>query len=400
MDIYTFIFKVVMILAVFGFVQSLGFLVVVLERKQSALMQDRIGANRAGIPIPFISDKLSLWGIFYQGKLVLWGVINCMADALKMLLKEPFTPKAYDKFIYNLAIYFAVVPGLVAFALIPFGDRFIPSQFYYSWCPWLRDVMVYIFGSGEYLLQIANLNAGLLFILAFTGLAIYGAILGGWSSNNKFSLIGAMRGCAQMISYEVFLGISLLGVLFIYGTVDIYELVNKQNNELLLGFLPKWGIVTQPLAFILFYVAQMAENKRAPFDLPEAESEIILGYQTEYNGMRSGLFMLGEFMEVVTVSAVMVVVFLGGYHIPWLYNTGFVFPWGGEFHLAHPTVVILRLLAFTGKVLVLVWFQQLVRWSLPRFRYDQVMSLGWKGLLPLALANLVITVLVVMLLTA
>lgn len=397
MDIHWFIFKIVMILAAFGFVQGVAFFVTFLERKQSALMQDRVGANRAGIPIPFIGKKLSCWGLFYNGNLVLWGLINNMADGLKMILKEPFTPIATDKFLYHLALYFAVVPVIAIFAVIPFGDVFIPEQFYYDWCPIVKDIMVAVFGTGTYSMQVAELDIGILFVFAFAGLAIYAAVLGGWSSNNKFSLLGAMRACAQMISYEIFLGMAVLGLLFIYQTMNVNELVDRQN-ELVFGFLPKWGIVTQPLAFILFYIAQMAENKRVPFDMPEAESELILGYHTEYNGMRAGLFIFGEFMESVAIAGVMTVLFLGGYHLPWLGSAGFVFPGGYEIALSHPTVVILRLVAFTGKVFVLLWFQQLVRWTLPRFRYDQVMNLGWKGLLPLSIINLIVTVLVVVLL--
>jgi NADH-quinone oxidoreductase subunit H len=395
MDTYWFIFKLVTILGTFGFIMGLGFFVTILERKQSALMQDRIGANRAGIPIPFISKKLSLWGIFYNGKLVLWGIINNLADGIKMITKEPFVPQATDRLLYHLALYFAVVPVIALLAVIPFGGVFIPDKFYYAWCPWLKDVMVFIFGGGRaYQLQVANLEIGILFIFAVAGMAIYGAVLGGWSSNNKFSLLGAMRGCAQMISYEIFLGVSMLGVLFIFGTFDMNTLVNKQQG-LLFGFLPKWGIIVQPFAFLLFYIAQLAENKRMPFDLPEAESELTLGYHTEYNGMKAGLFVFGEFMETAAVAAVMVALFLGGYHLPWLSDQGFAWPWGGTLNLSHPTVVILRVVTFSAKVVFLIWLQQLVRWTLPRFRYDQVMNLGWKGLLPLALLNLVITVIVV-----
>lgn len=389
-------FKIMMILGVFGLSQALGFFVTFLERKQSALMQDRIGANRAGIPIPFISKKLSCWGIFYNGKFVLWGIMNNLADGLKMLLKERFTPHATDILVYQLAPYFAIIPVVVAFSVIPFGGIFIPEQFYYRWCPWLKDIMVSLFGAGtSYPIQIAHLDVGILFIFAGAGLAIYATIFGGWASNNKFSLIGAMRGCAQMISYEVFMGLSILGLLFIYGTTDLVSLVNKQNNELLFGFLPQWGIVVQPFAFILFYIAQMAENKRVPFDLPEAESEIILGYHTEYNAMKAGLFIFGEFMESVLISTVVVVLFFGGYHIPWLYPQGFEFPWGTTMELSHPTVVILWLMSFIIKIMCVLWFQYLIRWSLPRFRYDQVMDLGWKGLLPLSLINLFVTMIFV-----
>jgi NADH-quinone oxidoreductase subunit H len=294
-----------------------------------------------------------------------------------------------------------MVPAIVALAVIPFGDKFFPAQFYYDWMPWLKNIMMYIFGNpvDGYTMQVANMDVGLLFVFAVTGLGIYGAILGGWSSNNKFSLLGAMRGCAQMISYEIFLGVSILGILFIYGTFDISEIVNKQN-ELAFGVIPKWGIVLQPLAFILFYVAQMAENKRVPFDMPEAESELILGYQTEYNGFRAGTFIFAELMESVTVASIMVALFLGGYHLPYLQNHGFVFPGGTEIALSHPTVVILRLIAFSSKVVVLLWFQQLMRWTMPRFRYDQVMNLGWKALLPLSLANVIITVIVVSIIDA
>jgi NADH-quinone oxidoreductase subunit H len=215
-------------------------------------------------------------------------------------------------------------------------------------------------------------------------------MLAGWSSDNKFSMLGALRAGAQMISYELVMGLTVLGLILIFGTVDLNSIVQQQSGTVL-GVLPAWGIVLQPFAAILFLIAAIAENKRIPFDLPEAESELISGYFTEYSAMKQGMFMLSEFIEIAVIGALFTTLFLGGYNLPWMTDAGFVLPGGGRVDLAHGWVVLIQVLTFLGKVFLLCSFQILIRWTLPRFRWDQLLRFAWKFLLPLAIANLVVT---------
>jgi len=215
-------------------------------------------------------------------------------------------------------------------------------------------------------------------------------MLAGWSSDNKFSLLGALRAGSQMISYELIMGLTVLGLILIYGTVDLGAIAQQQSG-VTLGFLPAWGIFYQPFAAILFLVAAIAENKRIPFDLPEAESELISGFFTEYSAMKMGLFMFAEFIEIAIIGALFTTLFLGGYNLPFMSDAGFTFPGGHVVPMAHGLVVVIQLLTFLGKVLLMSSFQILIRWSLPRFRYDQVLMFAWKFMLPLALVNLCVT---------
>jgi len=327
------------------------------ERKGSALIQDRIGANRASI--------LGFAGM---------GLVNTLiADPLKFLTKEDFV----------------LFPALVTFAAIPFGD-------------------VITLGERVINLQVANLNVGILYVFAMGSLGVYGIVIGAWASNNKFSLLGGVRGSAQMISYEVAMGLSAMGVLMVYGSLDLQEIARDQGALIstllppalgflqpVIGWLPAWGVFLQPLAFLLFFTAAVAETKRIPFDLPEGESELVAGYHVEYSGGKFLMFFAGEFAEVVTAAGVVVTLFFGGWQVPYLMRDGFHFPWGSVWLLPQITVVILQLIAFTVKVLFFCWLQILLRWSVPRFRYDQVMRLGWKMMLPLALLNVVVTAVVI-----
>jgi NADH-quinone oxidoreductase subunit H len=333
------------------------------ERKQSAITSDRIGANRCYIRIPFTNIRFVAWGLFHG-----------IADGGKLLLKENFTPHTYDRFSYNVAPWLAAVPVLLVFAVIPFGGMLVV-------------------GERSYPMQIAPIDAGVLFVLAISGIGVLGTMLAGWSSNNKFSLMGAARASSQMISYEISMGLTLLSMVVTYGTLDLHAMVEWQSG-LLAGFLPAWGIFLQPVALLLFMTAGIAENKRIPFDLPECESELVAGYFTEYTGMKMGIFMLSEFIEIVVLSALIVTVFLGGYNLPWLTDAGFVFPGGAEWLLPHWAVVVLQVGTFSLKTFLVGCFQIQVRWTLPRFRYDQLMAFGWKFLLPLAAANLVVTVVI------
>ena len=344
------------------------------ERKGSALIQDRIGANRA-----------SIFG--FAGM----GLINTLvADPLKFLTKEDFIPPAGDRFLHTLAPCLALFPALVTFAVIPFGD-------------------VLQIGERVINLQVANLNVGILYIFAMTSLGVYGLVIGAWASNNKFSLLGGVRGSAQMISYEVALGLSVIGILMVYGTLDLQEIARGQGNligdllpdswgflKVAVGWLPAWGIFLQPLAFLLFFTAAVAETRRIPFDLPEAESELVAGSHVEYSGGKFLMFFAAEFAEIVTVAALVTTLFFGGWQLPYLMRDGFHFPWGGTLLLPHLAVVLLQVGAFTFKVLLFCWLQILLRWSVPRFRYDQVMRLGWKMLLPAALVNVMITAFVIL----
>jgi NADH-quinone oxidoreductase subunit H len=345
-----------------------------IERKGSALIQDRIGANRA-----------SIFG--FAGM----GLINTLvADPLKFLTKEDFIPPAGDRFLHTLAPCLALFPALVTFAVIPFGD-------------------VLQIGERVINLQVANLNIGILYIFAMTSLGVYGLIIGAWASNNKFSLLGGVRGSAQMISYEVALGLSVIGILMVYGTLDLQEIARGQGAFIrdllpesagflraLVGWLPAWGIFLQPLAFLLFFTAAVAETRRIPFDLPEAESELVAGSHVEYSGGKFLMFFAAEFAEIVTVAALLTTLFFGGWQVPYLMRDGFYFPWGGTVPMPHLAVVMLQVGAFTFKVIFFCWLQILLRWSVPRFRYDQVMRLGWKMLLPAALVNVMITAFIIL----
>jgi NADH-quinone oxidoreductase subunit H len=340
-----------------------------IERKGSALIQDRIGANRA-----------SIFG--FAGM----GLVNTLiADPLKFLTKEDFIPPAGDKFLHTLAPCMALFPALVTFAVIPFGD-------------------VLNFGERTINLQVANINIGILYVFAMGSLGVYGIVIGAWASNNKFSLLGGVRGSAQMISYEIAMGLSVIGVLMAYGTLELQDIARDQGTligELLpiwlsflhpiIGWLPAWGIFLQPLAFLLFFTSAVAETKRIPFDLPEGESELVAGYHVEYSGGKFLMFFAGEFAEIVTVAGLVTTLFFGGWQVPYLLRDGFHFPWGATWLLPHLAVVALQVGAFTIKVVFFCWLQILLRWSVPRFRYDQVMRLGWKMLLPLALVNVVVT---------
>jgi NADH-quinone oxidoreductase subunit H len=331
------------------------------ERKVSALIQDRIGANRA-----------SIFGV------AALGLINTLvADPIKFLLKEDVVPAGTDRLLHFLAPCLGVVPVLATFAVVPFGD-------------------VLIVGGRTINLQAAELNVGLLFILAMVSVSVYGVVLGGWASNNRWSLMGGIRGSAQMISYEIAMGLALIGVVLTWNTLDLQTMAREQGR-LLWGWLPAWGILYQPLGFLIFMTAGVAESKRIPFDLPESESELVAGYFTEYSGPKHLLFMMADFVEVVLVAALVTTLFFGGWQIPYLLRDGFHFPWGATVALPSLAVAVLQVTAFALKLVFFTWLQIVVRWTLPRFRYDQLMRLGWQGLLPLSLANVVVSALVLVL---
>ena len=343
-----------------------------LERKQSALMQDRIGANRAYFTVPWwLGGAPVNWLLRKLGGL---GIINALADVVKLLTKEDIVPARGDKFLHTLAPWLSVFFALVAFAAIPIGP---PLEL------WGRVIP----------LQVADVNAGLLFVLALASIGTYGVILAGMVSGSNLATLGGLRAASQMLAYEIALGVSLIGAVVCYGTLDVGLMVQKQGG-MLFGWLPAWGVFYQPLGCLVFMTAALAETKRVPFDLPEAEPEII-GYFTEYTGMKFGLFFLTDFVEVVLVSALTTVLFFGGWQVPYLSPGGFHFPWGAVAPVSHLAYVGLGLLSFTVKVVAFIWLFMLIRWTLPRFRYDQLMHLGWKVLFPLSLANIAVTSLLV-----
>ena len=329
------------------------------ERKQSALIQDRIGANRA-----------SIFGF------TMLGLFHGLADVLKMFTKEDIVPAGADKILHTLAPFLSVFFALVVFAAIPFGDQII-----------LGDRVIE--------LQVAKIDAGLLYVFAMLSLGVYGVILAGFASRNNYAIMGGLRATAQMISYEVALGVALIGVVMVYGTMDLSEMVRAQGQTVAGGWIPFWGIVAQPVAFFVFVTAALAETKRLPFDLPEGESEII-GYFVEYSGMKFGMFYLTDFLETIVVASLATTLFFGGWQVPYLMPDGFHFPWGGELLVPHALYVLLGVASFSVKVLIFCFVFMQLRWTLPRFRYDQLMDLGWKGLFPIAVVNVVVTAVVLL----
>jgi NADH-quinone oxidoreductase subunit H len=345
--------KIVLASVVFFFVLNLAGFHTWVERKQSALIQDRIGANRA----PIFGFRM-------------FGMFHGMADVLKMFTKEDIVPAGADRSLHMLAPFFSVFFALAAFAGIPFGDRLV-------------------IGNTVIDLQIAHINAALLYIFALLSLEAYGVILAGFASRNNYAILGGLRATAQMISYEIALGISILGIVMVYGTIDLAEIVRAQG-KLLGGWIPYWGILTQPVAFFVFVTAALAETKRIPFDLPEGESEII-GYFVEYSGMKFGMFFLTDFLETILVACLSTTLFFGGWQIPYLQPDGFHFPWGGELLMPNWLYVLLGFASFSVKGLTFCFIFMQLRWTLPRFRYDQLMTLGWKGLFPISVANILAT---------
>ena len=379
--VWTFIKILIMV----GFVLNLAAVLTWADRRQSSMIQDRVGPNRAVIKI-------------FGREFRLAGLLHPAADGLKFFTKEDFMPPRADRLLFMLAPIMAMAMVFTLVGTIPFGDTICPREFRLNFPNIFSGNDVPRWGtcpadpkSGLYPIDlvIAPLGVGILYIFAMSGQGIIGAAIAGWSSDNKFSLMGALRAASQMVSYEVTLGMSLIGAMMVYGTVRLDDMVRWQDDH-------AWGIFVQPLAFFLFFAAAVAENKRIPFDLPEAESELVSGYFTEYAGMKFGMFYFAEYAEVVTGSMLIVTIFLGGWALPFLHRDGITIPIQFGNHpihlaLAHVWVTIIGVLAFFTKVLVVCWLQVFVRWTLPRFRYDQLMKLGWRVLLPLSLVNILLT---------
>jgi len=303
------------------------------ERRGAGLIQDRPGPNRVG---PF-------------------GLLQPAADVVKFFFKEDLIPANVDRTLYVLAPAIAVFTGIATFAAIPYGAS-LPI------------------GGRQVPLVGADVSIGLLYVFAISSLSVYAIVLAGWSSNNKFSLMGAIRSSAQIISYELAMTTAAAGVILATGSFRLTEIVGGQQH-LMLGFIPRWSVVLQPVGFLIFFVAAFAETNRLPFDLPEAEAELVAGYHTEYSAMKFAMFFMAEYIHMIVASALMVTLYFGGWGLPGFHPEGLL---GG----------ILSMIVFALKVSFFLWVFIWVRWTLPRFRYDQLMRLGWKALLPLALLNL------------
>lgn len=360
---------------------------ILLERKVASWTQDRLGPNRVG-----------------PG-----GLLQPLADGLKFIFKEDYRPRGVDKVLFTLAPGLMIAVIIVSIAVIPWGgtwqrtwsvqtaanvadrDAAIRSQIPFD----AQVVNIAPAGqSGTFDVtftqpfQIASLNIGVLFILAVLSLAVYGVVIGGWASNNKYSFLGGMRATANMISYEIPLALAVLTIVVMFGTLDLGVIVDQQAHYWA-GFIPAWNVFTQPLTFLLFLVCIHAEANRAPFDLAEAEQELVGGYHTEYSSMRFALFFLGEYAGMITTSAMCVALFFGGWHFPGL--TG---PAENPGLSTSLSVCILRAVVFFAKTVIIIFVFMWVRWSLPRFRFDQLMMLAWRGLIPVSLVLLLVTAVV------
>ena len=331
------------ILVVFGVVSLAVAYLTLLERKVIAFMQVRLGPMRVG---PY-------------------GLLQPIADGLKLLLKEDIIPSGADRLIFTLAPVITLIPAFIVFAVIPFGPT------------------IEVFGR-DVALHITDVNIGVLYVLAVSSIGILGIILGGWASNSKYPLLGALRSAAQMVSYEVALGFSVIGVLLISQTLSLTGIVEAQQGTWL-GFIPKWNIFVQPIGFLLFFICGVAETNRAPFDLPEAETELVSGFHTEYSGFRFSLFFLEEYASMIVISAMAVTLFWGG--------------WLSPFSNLDPEGLLSRVFSlfwFSSKVVIFLYFYLWFRATWPRYRYDQLMKVGWLYLLPIGIANVIVTAVLVL----
>jgi NADH-quinone oxidoreductase subunit H len=350
------------ILVIFGAIQGIAGFLVYVERKICAYMQQRIGPNRVG---PY-------------------GLLQVLADGLKFLLKEETLPSRGDKVIFLLAPCIALCTALLSFAVVPFGPTEpapLRSDYEIRYPAATNPDADYKKADEAYktsyqFVIAPNLDIGILFIFAISSLAVYGIILGGWASNNKYSMLGALRSSSQVISYEIPLVLSILGIVLMTGSLNLERIIWHQAggvaNSAGSGV---WNFFCQPLAFLIFMISSFAECNRLPFDLPETEQELVGGYHTEYNAMKLAFFFIGEYANMITSCFLMVILFFGGWHLPWLAEAD--------------SFWLVKLIVFAGKVTLFILFYMLVRWTIPRFRYDQLMGLAWKVLIPLALINLV-----------
>ena len=336
--------KIILVVVIFTISLGIAAYSTYAERKVAAWFQDRRGPSRAGP----------------------WGILQPIADGGKMFFKEDFIPSASEKFLFIMGPGIAMLTALMTSAVIPWGpDLIIAGQ--------------------AISLQVADIDIGILYVLGFVSIGVYGIMIGGWASNNKYSLMGAVRASSQMISYELAMGVSLLAVIMMTGSLGLKDMVQLQSGSLYgLSFMPSgtnWTIFYQPLGFLIFLVCAFAETNRAPFDLPECETELVGGYHTEYSSMKLGFYLFAEYVNMFVSSTILATVFFGGYSFP-----------GMESLASNPNLLsIIGTIVLFSKIIFFIFLYMWVRWTIPRFRYDQLMNLGWKTLIPLAILNLLLT---------
>jgi len=326
--------KFILIIVVFVITLVIAMYSTLAERKVAGFMQDRLGPDRAGI----------------------FGILQPLCDGGKFFFKEEIIPAGAHKPLFILGPTLAIITACIGSAVIPWGQALT-----------IGDRVVE--------LQVADVNVGILYIFGVVALGVYGIMLGGWASNNKFSLMGAVRAASQSISYELAMGLSIIALLMVTQSLSLKEIVAQQE-----GFV-NWNIWAQPLGFLIFLVCAFAETNRVPFDLPECETELVGGYHTEYSSMKLGLYMFSEYINMFVSSALMAAIYFGGYNFPFMYDLGLSANW----------ITIIGVFVFFAKIIAFIFFFMWIRWTLPRFRYDQLMNLGWKMLIPLALANIALT---------
>ena len=340
MDSAYYIEKSVVITAVFALTMIMAMYSTWAERKVAAFLQDRIGPNRAGV----------------------WGLLQPLADGLKLFSKEEFFPNTPNKFLFVVGPAIAMSTALMTSAVIPWGDKLI-------------------IGGRTVILQATDIDVALLYIFGVVSVGVYGIMIGGWASNNKFSLMGAVRASSQMISYEVAMGLSMIALLMMTGSLSLREISAQQAGM-------NWNVFYQPLSFLIFLICAFAETNRTPFDLAECETELIGGYHTEYSSMKMGFYLFAEYANMFISSAILAILFFGGYNYPGM-------SWAVENWGVNIANVIGMLVLFV-KICAFIFFYMWVRWTIPRFRYDQLMNLGWKILIPLSIINIMITGIVIL----
>jgi NADH-quinone oxidoreductase subunit H len=344
MDSFELLITSLKIIVIFVTVVHVVPIMIWVERKGAALIQDRPGPNRVGI----------------------FGLLQPVADALKFIFKEDPIPDSVNKFLYCMGPFLSLMPATLVIAAIPMGDFFQ-------------------IGDKAYKIQVADLDVGVLYMLAIGSLGIYGILFGGWASNNKFSLVGSLRAASQMVSYEVPLGLAAVGAVLVFGSFSLREMTQMQEG-LIFGFLPNWGVFYQPVGFLLFFISAFAETNRLPFDLPETEAELVAGFHTEYGSMKFATYFMAEYMNMASISGLMTCLYFGGWKLPWISDATLLSLVGSQNILA-----AIQFATFIGKVSVFMLIFVWVRWTVPRFRYDQLMTLAWKNLIPIGLINLLVT---------
>ncbi len=333
MEIIFFIYKAVLISSILGVSLLVAMYSTWAERKVAAFIQDRFGPNRAGK----------------------WGLLQPLADGVKLFFKEEFMPNTADKFLYILGPALTMMVALLTSAVIPWGKPFIIN-------------------GQEYALQVADINVGILYIFAIVSIGVYGIMIGGWASNNKFALLGAIRASSQMISYELAMGLSIIAIVMLSGSLNLNDIVAQQQGG-------NWLVFRQPLGFLIFMICAYAECNRAPFDLPECETELVGGYHTEYSSMKLGFYLFAEYINMFISAAIISTLYFGGYDFPFINSLG----------LSNNVLAVISSGVLFAKITFFGFLFMWIRWTLPRFRYDQLMHLGWKKLLPFAVLNMVLT---------